>query len=161
MQDTNHISGIGPLMVPEEVASWPLAPGWYLVIALVLLPLVFLVLRFLRSWRRNEYRREALRQLEGIGKLDTGQVCSSQVAELNRLLKISAMHRYTRERVASLSGEPWLEFLGASCSGCDFTHAPGSLLKDSGFRGGGQLDITAEQWTGLLIEAKRWIRKHH
>jgi uncharacterized protein DUF4381 len=160
MQDTIQISGIGPMIVPEGVAAWPPAPGWYAVFALVCLLLIFFLGRFARSWRSNGYRREALRQLESIRNLASEQVLAVDIASLNRLLKITAMNHYTRERVASLSGKQWLEFLNSNCSGSNFTTAPGNLLADSGFQAPTQLNITPDQWTGLLEETKRWIRKH-
>jgi len=161
MQDTIQISGIGPMIAPEGLAAWPPAPGWYAVFALVCLLLIFFLGRFARSWRRNGYRREALRQLESIRNLTSEQVLAADIASLNRLLKITAMHHYSRERVASLTGKQWLEFLDSSCSRSNFIAVPGSLLADSGFQASAQLNITPERWTGLLEETNRWIRKHH
>lgn len=161
MQDSIHISGIGPMIVPESLAAWPPAPGWYVVFAIVFLLIATLFGFYLRSWVRNRYRREALRQLESIRYLASEQVLAAHIISLNRVLKITAMHSYTRVKVASLSGNPWLEFLNDSCSASNFTVSPGSFLADSGFQESSRLSIMPEQWFGLLEEAKRWIRKHH
>lgn len=159
MQDTIHISGIGPLITPEEVAAWPLAPGWYVLSALIFLLWVFLVFRFVKKRKKNAYRREALRQLEKIEKLEQSQVYPADLAHVNRLLKITAMQTYTREKVASLSGHAWLEFLSNS-SPCDFTVAPGNLIEMSGFQHSGKVHISSDQWSKILKEARLWVQEH-
>ncbi len=141
------------MIAPEAVASWPPAPGWYLVFALVFIALAILVFASVRKWRRNLYRREALQQLEKIGPGNLGT--------LNSLLKTVAMSRYSRERAASLSGTGWLEFLGETCRGVDFKETPGNLLASAAYMNAEQEAVTEDQWKQLTSHASIWIRKHH
>ena len=160
MQDSIQISGLEPMIAPEGVAFWPPAPGWYGLFAIVILALVYIAYRIVRQWRRDRYRREALRQLSRIREEGALELRPADIAALNHLLKLTAMHCYTRERVASLSGEPWLNFLSESCLKNDFNIAPGNLLGDAGFFASDKLFISKDQWKGLITEGETWIRKH-
>lgn len=153
MQDSIQISGLEPMISPSGVAAWPPAPGWYGAFALVLLALLILTIRSIRNWRQNEYRRKALKHLAMINPVD--------IAAVNQVLKITAMHHYTRARVASLSGKAWLEFLSGSCASTDFTCEPLNLLGNAGFLESGKVNISPYQWKVLTSAAEVWIRKHH
>lgn len=160
MQDSIQISGLEPMIAPEGVAFWPPAPGWYGLFAIVILALAYMAYRIVRQWRRNRYRREALMQLTRIREDGAQEPRPVDIAALNHLLKLTAIHCYTRERVASLSGKPWLEFLSESCSKSDFNLAPGNLLGDAGFLESGKFLVSRDQWMDLIAEAETWIRKH-
>ena len=100
------------LHLPEPVSWWPLAPGWWILIAVALVVIAWLLLRQLRLWRRNAPRRFALRELAGF-EADYLQhrnpvVLAKQVSELLR----RTMLAYTpRKRIAGLTGEQWLGWL--------------------------------------------------
>ena len=51
------------LHLPEPVGWWPLAWGWWILIALALAGIAYLLLRAWRQWRANRPRRIALQQL--------------------------------------------------------------------------------------------------
>ncbi|MEI2781093.1 MAG: DUF4381 domain-containing protein, partial [Candidatus Competibacter sp.] len=65
------------LVLPPAVPWWPLAPGWYLVIALALVAVMWMTLRAWRQWQSNAYRREAARELASLES-------SAAIAELLR-----------------------------------------------------------------------------
>lgn len=80
---------------------WPLAWGWWLVIFLTLAILIFaFTLLYLRA-KKNQAKKDALRQLNG----------PSSLAEINALLKRAALSYFRRDQVAGLTGNRWLAFL--------------------------------------------------
>jgi Domain of unknown function (DUF4381) len=160
MQDTIYISGIDPLIAPEEVASWPLAPGWYLVAGLLLLALFFFLRRWIRKRRAKRYRVMALKQLKEISIAAGKNPGQGSIQDLNRLLKETALSVYSRTQVAGLSGEEWLGFLDHSCMKANFTDLPGKLLGNSAYMDKEKMSIPMDQWDQLLKEAETWIRKH-
>jgi hypothetical protein len=91
------------LALPPQVPWWPPAPGWYVVIALLLLLACFLARRFWKHWRANAYRREALRQLANCG--DTPAVAE--------LLRRTALAITPRPEIAGKSGACWADWLAA------------------------------------------------
>ena len=100
------------LHLPESIDWWPLAPGWWLVIGLIVFASGWLILRL---WRRRQFhapRREAMRQLAAIEKQylvhRNPVVLGKQISELLRRGMLSYAPRL---EVAGLTGESWLEWL--------------------------------------------------
>ena len=101
----------------DPVSIWPLATGWWLVLAgMVLLILLFIGLRRWRpDWQRYLPRygwsRAAARELtvlrEQVGHGDV----KALAARLSELLRRIAIARCGRDRCAGLNGESWLAWL--------------------------------------------------
>jgi hypothetical protein len=100
------------LHLPEPIGWWPLAPGWWAVIALLVAALAYLAWRWYRAWRFNAPRRHALRELEryeaGYREHRDPVALGKQVSEL---LRRGMLAYAPREEVAGLTGEAWLRWL--------------------------------------------------
>jgi len=127
--------------------SWmPQTPGWYVVFGLMLLLAAWAVRRAVAHWRRDRYRREALREVE-----------HADVHAIPALLKRTALAAWPREQVASLSGEAWIQFL-------ERREGNGAISKDAG-RWLLALDysgatLTAAEEQTVRQFAGEWIRRH-
>lgn len=100
------------LHLPDPVGWWPLAPGWWFVIALALVGLGWLLRRAWHEYRRNAPRRFAMRELEraeaAFRQHGNTVTLARQVSELLR----RAMLAYApRHEVGGLTGESWLKWL--------------------------------------------------
>lgn len=100
------LSQLEGLIDPSQTSWWPLAPGWWVLAMLLLLLLVAFSVWFANYKKRNAYRKEALKRLQHlkIQQQDT-------IANINALLKQTALTAYGRSAVSRLTGEPWLDFL--------------------------------------------------
>ena len=103
------LSQLAPLREPAAIGWWPLAPGWWIVVALSVALLTGLVLWLRKRRLRTAYRRIALATLDEFRSRETGQ------DELNWLLKAAALKAYPHEQVAGLHGTAWQQFLASSC----------------------------------------------
>lgn len=100
------------LHLPDPVSWWPLAPGWWLVIALLLAGLGWLSHRVWRRWLHNAPRRYAVRALARIEKDYLAHRNPVMLArDVSQLLRRSMLAYATRHDVAGLTGESWLEWL--------------------------------------------------
>jgi hypothetical protein len=98
------------LQVPDGVADWPPAPGWWIVAILTLALLVPLV-RFLH--RRAGPKRAAIRELDRLhADFRENRDLTALAAGLSVLLKRVALARHPRAEVAGLTGKAWSDFLG-------------------------------------------------
>ena len=78
------------------------------------------------------------------------------VAELSTLLRRVALRRYTRTRVASLTGPDWLRFLDNTGGGGDFEKGVGQILEAGPYQP--QIrEVPAEE---LLKLVRIWVRKN-
>ena len=96
------------IIIPPAVSNWPLAPGWYALGLLLLAYGIHIGLKYWSSYRKNLYRREALRELSGIMLVEEP---ATQVKEVLALMKRVALQSYGREKVAALNENEWWDFV--------------------------------------------------
>ena len=115
----NYVLGEFVEVVSPEGVSWlPQTAGWYWLGAVLLALLIRYAWRRLQRWYRNRYRREAAARLRQL----TAELSPERAPlELNRLLKLTAMAGFSRDAVAQLHGEAWVDFLNSQCDAPPFT----------------------------------------
>ncbi len=112
MNPQDPLANLHPLREPELIGWWPLAPLWWLLIAIALLCLAGLLYVVVKRYRANAYRRQGLAQLQALHRQYLSEKNTSQyVAQTNALLKSVALHCYPRREVAASNGRQWLTFL--------------------------------------------------
>jgi Domain of unknown function (DUF4381) len=131
---------------PPPPAWIPQTAGWYVVFALAGIAILWLAVYSLRRWLNNRYRREALRELALLPP-----------EQFSSLLKRTAITAWSRENVASLSGEAWVNFLNASTAGDLFQRAPGNSIEDLALRPTTLSDGDKDELRKITAE---WIRRH-
>ncbi len=100
------------LHLPDAIGWWPLAPGWWVLILLVLLALGWLLLRLVQEWRFNAARRYAIRELASVESayLEHKNVVTL-AQQVSGLLRRGMLAYAPRHEVAGLTGESWLKWL--------------------------------------------------
>jgi len=128
--------------------SWmPQTIGWYVLFAAISVALAWWVLRAIRKWKTNRYRREALQLLP-----------LTPVSELSVLLKRTALKVWPREAVAPLTGSAWLAFLNRSTATPAFAERPATAVEEIALR---EESLAPAEEAQLRERAARWIRNHH
>ena len=100
------LAQLAPAHAPPPLGWWPLAPGWWVLLALLVAAGVGLWL-----WRRSpagRLRRNGLRELARVQSTTVGDAALAQALE--HLVRRYAVARYGRQAVAGLSGTRWLAF---------------------------------------------------
>lgn len=143
---------------PPPVDAWPPAPGWFLLAALALVAAGLIVYGLYRLWRRNRYRREALRELADLKQQyeaagDAGDYLSAYA----RLLKRTALTRYPRDQIANLTGEAWVNFLDRSARTEEFSLGAGQVLVYGNYQPIDAADIDVNRLDEL---GRYWIKRH-
>jgi hypothetical protein len=103
------LAQLAPLRAPPEIGWWPLAPGWWALLGIVITAITLLLRWYWRRRTARHYRRAALSELQLLRDNQKG------VDALNRLLKAAALRAYPSQPVAALHGQSWLEFLCRTC----------------------------------------------
>jgi len=147
---------LAPDHAPPPLGWWPLAPGWWGLMGLLLLALVLVM-----WWRKRRQRpsvkrwqRAALRELAQLQSA-SGQAASddARVARgVQQLLRRYAIARYGRETVATLSGDTWIAFV-VSHGGSDWAGDSGHALLRCAYGGAGaNQDLPAAP-----AQRERWL----
>ncbi|ARG96328.1 DUF4381 domain-containing protein [Legionella micdadei] len=140
--------------LPAPIGWWPLAPGWYLLLFLCLILIVFLIYLARRTYANGQAKRQALQLLEvyeqEYRREQDSQASSMKVSELLRRV---ALVYFPREEVASLQGEAWLEFLNKTSKGIEFNKLRNYLLEIP-YQPATDIDLQP-----LFHCAKAWIKQ--
>ncbi len=146
--------------LPDPVSWWPLAPGWWLVLALIIVVSV-LVAVFVRRYRQRHYRRLGLMHLTAIERDEAIQQDHRQlIQQLSKLLRHMSVLHY-REPCAGLEGQAWLIFLDqpfrkqAEPSNQPFSAGVGQCLGTGPY----QKDIGDIDTIALFALCRLWIKK--
>lgn len=140
------------LHLPEPVGLWPLAPGWWVLIAIAAAFLAWGAWRLFQRWRRGSARRAALNEL---ARLQQEYAASGDTTALVRGLSAltrRAMLAYApRLDVAGLTGSSWLRWLDRGMPEPVFENGPGQGLESLPYRA----TQPAEDEVSALVAAVR------
>ena len=131
--------------LPATVSSWPWAPGWWLLLGL----LVVGIFSAWQYWQGRRLQRLALTRLEQMAELPERELAPA----LSRLLRQAVISHFPQD-YAGLSGQDWLKFLDRPFTDCPFTQGVGHCLLDAPYRPEAQLDRAA-----LIALCRRWLKK--
>jgi hypothetical protein len=139
----------------DPVSWFPLAPGWWVLIALMALAAAAAYWRHLayeRSWKGQTHR--AFTALERqLASGDTQRIAGV----LSVLLRRVAMQSFSRSECAGLEGTDWLRWLTSKDpGGFDWT-VRGSLLIEAPYAPPGRA-YSAQSVKMLIDAAKRWVK---
>ncbi|EMB13270.1 DUF4381 domain-containing protein [Rhodopirellula europaea] len=99
--DPTSLDRLNDIVVPAPVSWWPLAPGWYVLLAGLLAAITWLVWKNWRTWKSNAYRREAIHELES----------ANTAGAISGLLRRTALKTHSRSELAQMTGDRWPEWL--------------------------------------------------
>lgn len=158
MNPSDPLSQLRDIHLPEPVGLWPLAWGWWLLIALLAAALLAGLFYWRRHQRQRRYRQQAKAELASAYRdyrehADT----ALYLQRLSTVLRRTALSAFPRSQVAGLKGEAWLEFLDQTLPGehAPFTQGEGRVLALGPYQPKPRADVEA-----LHRLATDWIENH-
>ena len=146
--------------LPDPVGWWPLAPGWWILLGvIILLAVLYFFIQRLRDKRR--LAKVAMSQFDQLvanyQQHGDSQAFLNELSVLLRRLSISA---FPVNDVAGLTGESWLGFLDATRQSktgtVNFNSSIGQLLVNAPYQR--SANISRNEIDKLITTAKAWIR---
>ncbi|MDX2504146.1 MAG: DUF4381 domain-containing protein [Gammaproteobacteria bacterium] len=113
---------LADINLPETISFWPVAPGWWILLGLVII-IIFLTIYLIKrkpaipTPTRKELKSQAMQELHAIKAAYESQPPQSEASAHDCIKKLSiflrryALSLYQRENVASLTDEDWLSLL--------------------------------------------------
>lgn len=162
MQSTSSpLDQLADIHLPDGVSWWPLAPGWWILLALLILAIIgFFIWRHRKQ--QNHYRILALQELDTIyARYNESQDAATYLQALSVLLRRTALTAYPRSFNASIKGIEWLNWLDAVCPALNekFSGELGQNLLNNIYQKNPHIDAP-----GLQRISAAWItlhRNHH
>ncbi|MDA3869014.1 MAG: DUF4381 domain-containing protein [Gammaproteobacteria bacterium] len=142
--------------LPEPISWWPPAPGWWLLLGLVVLVIATVFL--LRLYRKKQVlKKQVMAEFKAIcANYQTEKNTLALVRALSILLRRACISFYPRSEAAGLTGAAWLEFLDRTGPEKKFSTEPGCLLATAPYLAETTtLDIDAEQ---LMQLCAHWLK---
>lgn len=164
MESEDPLSQLADIHLPDPVSFWPLAPGWWILMVLVLMGLCWLgylsVKKLILNRRlqiaQNELEKaiHAYRDHTNKADSDHNQAGLDYLYAVNSVLNRVALYtnpKHSRE-IAKLTGKPWLAYLDQSYGGTEFLEGPGKVLAEGQYR-----PIFKGEVERLYSLAQNWI----
>lgn len=138
----------------DNVSWWPLAPGWWALLALLLgMGAGVFFYRLYRSRKAASWQAE-VRALFTALHAQTG--AKKKAEALSELLRRLAIHQYGRDACAGLHGAEWLEWLAThDPQGFEWQNKAQILIK-APYAPGDMID--GEDMKPLIAAAERWVK---
>ncbi|GHF81141.1 DUF4381 domain-containing protein [Thalassotalea marina] len=96
------LAQLNDIHIPQQVHGWPVALGWWLLAATVLIAVSYFIWRYVKLKRINKIKQTALNLLVSE---------QHSPAELIKILKWACMHYFPRTDVANQYGDQLASFL--------------------------------------------------
>jgi NhaP-type Na+/H+ or K+/H+ antiporter len=146
------IQGIDP------ISFWPLAMGWWILIAVFAGTLISLTtILTIRRRRNRRWQYQVLNELSTLSSKITATNSQSIAIQFSGIMRRVAMHRFSRNACAGLEGEAWLKWLTEN------DRSQFSWVQNSSFLvlapfapNGTQFDVSSIQKT--IRAAKAWVK---
>jgi hypothetical protein len=155
VSDPASLQNLHDIVPPAPPPWWPPAPGWYVVLAVVMVFLLWGLFRALKTWQQNRYRREALGELADIRRIG-----AAAAGRLPALLKRTALSAWPRDEVASLTGSEWHAFLDRTAMTDRFSTGGGAVLERLSFSTAAAGNGGDDDFGRALEDAAFWLHKH-
>lgn len=164
MESEDPLSQLADIHLPDPVSFWPLAPGWWLIIALILIGFCWLGFLSIRKLILSRRIQTAQRELEKAiqayrdqiknNDSDLNQAGLDYLYAVNTVLNRVALYtnpKHSRE-IAKLTGKPWLAYLDQTYKGTEFQDGPGKVLAEGQYR-----PVFRGEIESLYALAQSWI----
>jgi K+ transporter len=113
-------ASLADIHLPETIANWPIAPGWWIVLFLSLVSLILLIIWIKKrsqqplslAKKNKQLKKQAQQELELIKQqYQKNNLAHTTVKSLSVFLRRYVLSIYNREQVASITDKHWLKLL--------------------------------------------------
>ncbi len=140
---------LAPLHLTAEPSYWPLPIAFWVVATLLLALISAIAVWTWRRYQRDAAKREALTSLALLTQSGT-----PAIAELNVLLRRTALSYYPRDTIAPLQGNAWLSWLSRHGQYPAFD----TLSERWNSALYGPTSLSDSDWQECLLAAKQWLQ---
>lgn len=152
MDTSNPLAELKDIHSPHDVSSWPLAIGWYVLIAIGIIVAVIYLMRYIHKKNKQAHFNQLNELLSAI-EANYSLISDTEIiAECSVLLKRIAREKFPNENPQMLLGNEWLTFLDRTAKTQEFSAGYGKCLANTYQR---QALDNKDEFFNLI---RQWIR---
>lgn len=163
MQTADPLAQLHDIVLPQAVSWWPLAWGWWLLLALIICLVACAIFFRQRNQQRQRYRLLAQDELNQIfNSYQEDKDAARYLQQLSILLRRCAISAQPKSFPVAVKGEAWLLWLDSqwgnkqsAATRKGFSAGPGRALLTGPYEAKSEIDITA-----LHALATLWVQEH-
>lgn len=141
--------------LPDAVSWWPLAPGWWILLAIVVVTVIglyLLIRRLTKPVIKKSARAELQQVLDDYAEHQDAEKLVQQLSILMRRIGISYLPRH---QSAGVTGNSWYECLNGISRNAPLSPQSIELLSSAPYRPG--LKIEQSQLDALIEDVRNWV----
>lgn len=142
--------------LPGDPNIWPLAIGWWILMAFALILLIYLLLKVRKHLYIKKHKKMLREEYAILEKKLKESPNKNGIAEANILLRRLALAYYPDTNIASLTGSDWLSFLDTTGKTQDFSRGAGRILIDAPYRAGDLENYNKDEFIPLI---HNWVNQ--
>ena len=157
MTGVNPLENLRDIHLPGEVSAWPPAPGWWILAVLIISLAGYVIWKVWQHYQQKHLLRLSLENLTQLTvDYSSHQDPQKLVKAYSSLLRRIALARFSRQKVAGLTGDSWLSFLDESAQINIFNSDVGKLLLNAPYQ---KNEVVTNSLDELTAAVKLWINK--
>ncbi len=147
------------IIEPAAISYWPIAWGWWLLIACAIGLITVMIIAAIKHHRNNRYRTLALNALQDISN-KAQQNAQQQAQQLMQLSKQVALHAYPHHRhtIVKAHGDEWLQWLNTTTATPLFTHKDAQQWQCALYA---PASIQTSSNPALIALLQQWVKRHY
>lgn len=155
----NPLDKLRDIHLPDQIDQFPYAPGWWILLALILLAVGFYLYRVYQYKRAIRLIIPAKAEIAALRALAPEDINAQSMTTLSALLKRVCLIYFPQKLVASLSGTSWVTFLNQQSNDDNgrifFSQTNIDLFAKAAYQK--NPEISQIEWLSLLISSDNCI----
>ncbi len=149
-QQAQLLEQLRDIHLPDGVSWWPLAIGWWIVIAIIITVIVLLIAKTIVSKRRQRFARYALIELDQIKR----NADNDWLMQTHHIMRRASLCYFPKSQVAVMENRHWVTLLYQTGSDI-WSQQSLQLLEEGIYRNPDTIDSTHRQQ--FLYESSLWL----
>ena len=154
-----QITNIGKLIEPEPIGFSFDAPGWTILLGIIIFILIILAYKKFQEYQKNKYRRFAISSIKSLTSPEF--TMEEIIFKISEILKRVSITSYGRNEIASLNGKDWLEFVSQKNKNKSFFQKKSKAILTGLLYQGKYAEINNDDIQNYKKDSLNWIKKHH
>lgn len=150
-----HNLPLRDIHLPDPISWWPIAPGWWLLLACTIILFITTIL-ITKKLLKSTLKKQAIKSLDHIeNEFQTHGDATQCIRAISEFLRRVVLSSTPTPKNAGLTGMAWLTLLDEKLDKPEFSQGAGLSLLSSPY----QHEVDHDDATQLIKLCRKWIKR--